>query len=349
MSSVRNETTDERARLERWLLERSPTAEEISVSAFAPASSGSSNDTRLFTLTRREPGQETETLRLVLRTVRDGRGLFPEYDLALQAGVMRALGPTSLPVPVVRWTEFDPAVTGAPFVIMDHVDGETPSDRPPGFHGQGLFFDATPAQRAALWWRLVEHMVRLHALDWRALDLPRLVGMADDHADSLEQQIAQLERWMEWGEVGRLPVLDRAFEWLRRTSTHTVPLSLLWGDARPGNVLFRGGEVVAMLDWELATVGPAGFDVAYLVWSAEMLADVNDTPWLEGLPTRDETFAEYLRLAGRPIDFDYAEVFTLARLTVMAFLGARQVEVDQYFERFVRDSVTMRRLEELVP
>lgn len=333
-------------RLSDWLSTQSPTA--CTISDLAPVSSGASNDTHLFSVSTLDGGGAEQTLRYVLRTVRDGRGLFPEYDLAMQAGVMRALAPTTVPTPTVRWADFGSDVLGSPFVIMEHVAGRTPSDRPPGFHGHGLFFEASPAGRAAMWWRVLEQMASLHALDWTALDLPPLVGMADRVADSLEQQIALLERWMEWGEIARLPVLERAFDWLRTTATPEAPLSLLWGDGRPGNVLFRDGRVAAMLDWELATVGPAGFDVGYLVWSAEMLANVNDTPRLPGLPSREETVAEYQRLAGREIDFDYAEVFALARLTVMAYLGGPQAAIDPYFERFMRDCVTMRRLEELL-
>src|SRR5262245_29386413 len=97
-----------------WLQQRLPAAHDIEVSPLRAASSGQSNETKLFDLTYRMPELRSE--RLVLRRTPAGRGLFPEYDLDVQVGVMRALAPTPVPVPVVRWYEPDNAVLGVPFV-----------------------------------------------------------------------------------------------------------------------------------------------------------------------------------------------------------------------------------------
>lgn len=335
--------SDQHTRLTEWIRRRLHDARDVELGPFEAASSGTSNETRLFTLRFDRNGPQSE--RLVLRSTPPGRGLFPDYDLGLQAGVMRALAPTPVPVPVVRWYEPDADILGSPFLIMDHVKGATPSDTPPGFHGRGLFFDATPADRAAMWWALMARMIELHALDWRSLALPRMTGMATTPRACIDQQIDLLQRWLDWSEVSPPPVLERGLAWLRDTPPPPSRLSLVWGDARPGNVLYRDGRVAALLDWEIASIGFPAFDLGYLIWSAEVLADVNGMPRLEGLPTREATIARYEAMTGEALDFGHAEIFSLVRLTVMACVGGRNAANDPYFERFMKESVTVRQLE----
>src|SRR5262245_60846109 len=132
-------STDTQEAFVAWIHRRLPDARDIQVTPFRAASSGQSNETRLFDLSYRMPELKVE--RLVLRRAPQGRGLFPEYDLDVQVGVMRALAATRVPVPVVRWYEPDNSVLGTPFVVMEFIDGAIPSDLPPGFHGHGLVFD----------------------------------------------------------------------------------------------------------------------------------------------------------------------------------------------------------------
>lgn len=330
-----------------WIRKQLPEAVEIEVSPFGATSSGSSNDTKLFTLSCKNPDPMTE--RLVLRKIPAGRGLFPKYDLHLQASVMRALAGTKLPVPVVRWYEQDPAVMGSPFMVMEHIEGSIPSDSPPGFHGHGLFFDASLDRRAAMWWAVLEQMAMLHSLDWRALELPRLTGMSETVGGSMTRQIEHLEHWLAWAKAGPIPLIDRGLQWLRDTPAKATRLSLLWGDARPGNVIYRNDQVVAVLDWELATVGRPEFDLCYFMWQAEVTAEVNDMKRLIGLPDQASTFARYETLSGHKIqDPAHAEMFALVRLAVMIALGVRASVNQKQSRSYLMNNVVMRRLESLL-
>jgi aminoglycoside phosphotransferase (APT) family kinase protein len=335
-----------RQSLERWLSSRLPGDDLVAVTPFERAASGTSSGTQLFTLRHLVPPGADE--RMVLRTLPQGRGLFPDYDLGLQVGVMQALAGVGAPVPVVRWFEPDPAAIGAPFYIMECVSGDAPTDTPPGMHGHGLFFEASLDDRAAMWWRLIEAMVPLHALDWRALPLPQMTGMAGSATECMDQHIALLERWLAWSEVPRPAMLDAAFAALRTGMPPDARLGLVWGDARPGNALYRDNAVVALLDWEISSIGLPEWDPAYTIWSTEMLAEVNQMPRLSGLPSREETYARYEALAGRKIDWNYTELYVVARLTVMACIGGRNSAHDPYFERFLNQNVASRRLQEIL-
>lgn len=126
-------------------------------------------------------------------------------------------------------------------------------------------------------------------------------------------------------------------------------MALTHGDCLFHNIMFDGDRMTALLDWELASVGLPAFDLGYLIWSAEVLRQVNDVPWLDGVPRRDACKALYNALSGEKLDCDYGEVFALARLAVMTALGGRQAGHDPYFQRFLRESVVVQELESRFP
>jgi aminoglycoside phosphotransferase (APT) family kinase protein len=331
----------------QWICERMGDATAVSVGPFRAASSGQSNETKLFDLKYRMPDLRTE--RLVLRRAPKGRGLFPEYDLGLQVGVMRALAKTPVPVPVVKWYEPDSSILGTPFVVMDFIDGEIPSDLPPGFHGHGLFFDAPLERRESMWWAVLEQIVALHSLDWRTLDLPSLPGHGNALADSMSGQLALLQRWLKWADLGPLPLIEEGLQWLRTMEPQASRLSLLWGDARPGNVIFRDGRVAAVLDWELASIGRPEFDLFYFIYQAEVTAERDGQPRLPGLPDREATLKKYAELAGRELEDPlHAEMFALVRLAVMIALGVRAAISDRQSRAYLEDNVVMRSLRALL-
>jgi aminoglycoside phosphotransferase (APT) family kinase protein len=238
---------------------------------------------------------------------------------------------------------------GTPFAVMEFIEGAIPSDAGLGFHGHGLFFDASIERRQTMWWAVLERMVELHALDWRALDLPSLPGRADTMEGSMAGQLALLERWLAWADPGPLPLVSQGLQWLRETPPQASRLSLLWGDARPGNIIFRDDRAAAVLDWELATIGRPEFDLFYLLYQAEVTAEREGMPRLPGLPDRDSTLSRYAQLVGRKLEDPlHAEMFTLVRLAVMIALGVRAAISDTQSRAYLEDNVVLRSLSALL-
>ncbi|MET0656699.1 MAG: phosphotransferase, partial [Steroidobacteraceae bacterium] len=188
-----------------------------------------------------------------------------------------------------------------------------------------------------------------HALNWRVLGLPPLPGMGATIRESMASHIALFEHWLQWADLGSLPLIEQGLQWLRDTPPQASRLSLVWGDARPGNVIFREHRAVAVLDWELATIGRPEFDLFYLIYQAEVTAEREGVPRLPGLPDREDTLKKYAQLAGRELeDVVHAEMFTLVRLAVMIALGVRAAINDRQSRAYLEDNVVMRSLRSLL-
>jgi aminoglycoside phosphotransferase (APT) family kinase protein len=312
-----------RTGLEAWFQTKLPAATALLVSDFEPAPSGLSNETHFFELSWSEHGQR-QSQRLVARWAPDAQAMFPNYDLGLQFHVMRCLRVSPVPVPKVWWLEQDAAVLGKPFYVMERVDGEIASGFRPGFHGHGLFFDASIERRRRMWWNAVDTMIKVHALDWRALGIGEVLGDPKSGVEALDRGIAQMEGWLDWAAMDPLPELRAAIAWLKQNRYEPARVSLCWGDVRPGNMVYRGDEVIAGLDWEHALIAPPEFDLAYFILADLITAEINQVPRLPGIPEGAETIAYYERAIGRKLEnYLYAEVFQAARMAVFLVLTVK--------------------------
>ncbi|MFB1298495.1 phosphotransferase family protein [Mycobacterium sp. pW049] len=337
-----------RGGLEKWLTAALPGDASVSLTPFMPASSGFSNVT-LLTEMRITDAQGTVSRDVVLRAQSTDGGLFPDYDLRLQYDVMAALVPTEVPVPDVLWFIDDPEVLGAPCYLMEHVKGEVASGFRPGFHGHGLFFDATVARRQAMWFAAIDVMAALHRVPVAGLALPtslnpHLTGEAALHGllDAIETQLSRARV--------EVPLLHEAVRKLRGSVPQNVPVALCWGDARPGNIIYRDDEVVATLDWELAYVGPPEGDLAYFLLVDEVVAELNDVPRLPGLPDSESTIAHYEQKLGRPVsDLAFHTVLQALRMaTMLALTVALSPSQLTFPPNYLTDNVAMRRLSALM-
>ncbi|MBW2363016.1 MAG: phosphotransferase family protein [Deltaproteobacteria bacterium] len=329
------ETIDPAA-LRAWLLSRMPASDELEVGDLLRPGAGESSDTQLFEARWREAGQE-RALSGVLRCAPRRPGPFPSYDLAMQFEIMRTLGErTAVPVPEVIWLEEDPAVLGAPFLIMRQVEGDAPIDFP-SYQGQGMYRDASPELRAHMWCGTVEAVAELHAQDWRGLGVNRVPG-ARAGDDPARQQLDTWRGYLAWvsEEPGEhLAVFHEALAWLEARHVPSVRLSLCWGDAKLGNVLYRPGsrDVGAILDWEMATIGDPEMDIASLHLSDLRAQDGAESVALEGTPSADELVRMYEKTSGHSFrDFHYALVFATfwrgaVQVKVMSQLRARGADI----------------------
>jgi aminoglycoside phosphotransferase (APT) family kinase protein len=307
-----------RTALARWLGRRVRAADVAVANLRVPAATGYSNDTLLFDATWSEDG-ERRSQGLVARIRPSGYLVFPEVDVALQYRVMGILrAHTDVPVPPVHWLETDDSILGAPFYVMGLVEGQIPSDNPP-YTMEGFVHDATPAQRDRLYRSGLEAMARVHRVDWQRLGF----GFLDRPADGrpgLDQQLSYYERFYEWAARGRpQPVAQAAWEWIKaHVPGEDEPLRLCWGDSRISNEVFSDFECMAVLDWEMVTLGNPEQDLAWWIFLDRHFTEGLGLARPEGFLSYDETVTEWERLTGLECrHLRFYEVFAGFRFAVI--------------------------------
>jgi aminoglycoside phosphotransferase (APT) family kinase protein len=227
--------------------------------------------------------------------------------------VMEALRNTAVPVPAMVLYHDSPAVIGTPFYVMDRVDGRVFSDCAlPG---------VTPGERRAMYFSMADTLANLHAVDWQA------VGLAE-YGKPGNYYARQLGRWTKQWELSKtrdLADMERIMKWLLPNMPDSDITTISHGDFRIGNLMFHPSEprVVAVLDWELSTLGHPLSDVAYsaLAWrlcSSEYMG-MRELDLVQlGIPSEKEYLERYVSSGGcqKPVgSFHY--VFSLFRLAVI--------------------------------
>ena len=267
---------DIRLGLERWLRRRRDDAAPTIVELTAPQNTGMSSDTVLFTVEWRDGTRIVDTDALVARLAPDpdAAPLFPEYDLERQFLVMEAVGAHSaVPVPPRVGYEPDPSFVGTSFLVMERVDGTVPTDIPPYTFGDGWVAEASADERAAMQRASVEVLVGLHAIPDAVTTFPWLAPT--DGRSPLRAHVDHERAFADWVLPDRDgPLIERGFAWLEDRWPEEGPTVLSWGDARIGNLLYRDFTPVAVLDWEMATVGPRELDVAWMIYLHRFFDDL---------------------------------------------------------------------------
>jgi aminoglycoside phosphotransferase (APT) family kinase protein len=302
-----------RAQLTKWLAETFATSDgdrvvecvELTRLEFG-GENGYSNETIVFDATWRRGGR-VDTGEFVARVKPTGYSIFPEYDLLLQARVMDILSrETDSPVPrVVGATTEEESPLGQPFFVMERIRGDVPADHPP-YPAKGWLVDASPADQALVFDRGLQEIAKLHRLDWRGLGLGFLDRTQYGPA-GIVQHNAMTGPLYEWVADGRtIRLLEDSWAWLQANAPDDPRVVLNWGDARLGNMMFRDYRPVAILDWEMVTVGPGDLDLAWWLVFHHYYTYGRGFPNLPGFPDDEEAVARYEELVGAPVQhFDY--------------------------------------------
>ncbi|MBX9454978.1 MAG: phosphotransferase family protein [Rhizobium sp.] len=216
-----------------------------------------------YSLERITGGQSNPTFfltfgsrRMVLRKKPPGQILPGAHAIEREFRVLSALHPTDVPVPRPILLHEDSALIGTPFYLMERVEGRVFADC--------ALPELTKDQRAPLYMAMAETLARLHAIR------PEAVGLGDygKPGNYFERQIGRWNRQWRESPSERIAALDRLAEWL---PAHLPPddgaISIAHGDFRLGNMLFHPTEprVVAILDWELSTLGHPLADLGFCV------------------------------------------------------------------------------------
>ncbi len=258
--------------------------------------------------------------------------VFPRYDLATQFEVISQVAAHSdVPVPAVRWYEPDERVLGTPFFVMDQAEGWVPLDNPP-YVFTGRLMDAAAGELARLQQASVRVLAGVHAIAGPADVFPAL--RPPGGTDSLRWHAAQQREYYRWALASdgiRVPIIERSLDWLgEHWPTGRGPDVLSWGDARIGNIIYQGFEPVAVLDWEMAALGPRELDVSWFIFLHRFFQDIAqffDQPGLPGFLRRSDVERCYQELSGyqlRDMDF-YLTYAALRHAIVMARVKRRMI------------------------
>ncbi|WP_420443555.1 phosphotransferase family protein [Candidatus Poriferisodalis sp.] len=225
-----------------------------------------------------------------------------ESDLADQFRVLRCLESTDVPAPRAYWYEADPAVLGAPAIVMERVAGQCPSP----WRRAGRDYYAAAAERGVLPVSFTEALAAVHNVDWRSAGLDFL-GVPGERSDFALREIAKWEALIvDSGHPGH-PILADLIGWLKHHAPPTERLTLVHGAYRTGNVLIHDDQVSAILDWELQVIGDPMYDVAY------MLTELNreGTELLSNVVPRELFFDRYQQATGIKIDEEHCAYYQL--------------------------------------
>lgn len=315
---------DETARrLGRWLSEARG-LDDVQVGDIElPGATGWSNETILFRASWADPSSEGDGTRrdheLVARVAPREYTVFPDDTFAAQFDLLRLLADRgTVPVPRVHWYESEPRWLDNPFWIMDRVRGDIATDAPP-YASAGWLAEASKADQERAWRAGIDAMARVHTLG--PGDLGDVMTRFAPTGSSPGEHLDHLERFLGWAEADT-PFEDarRGIDILRR-DVPPPPAegpTLVWGDARLSNLIFSDFEVVAVLDWETASVGDPLLDLAWWWFSDTTLTVGTGATRLPGFASRDETARRWSELTGRDSGaLDWYELFASVRFAVI--------------------------------
>ena len=233
--------------------------------------------------------------------------VFTAYRMDHQFEVIRLVGElTDVPVPRVRWLEPTGTVLGSPFFLMDLVDGIVPPDVMPYTFGGNWFADAPADKRRQLQDATVGVLAKLHAIPDAAETFGFLIDVDPPGDTPLRRHFGWLKDWYQFAvpDIGRSALVEQALTWLEQNFPADVAAGepvLSWGDSRIGNVLYDDFQPVAVLDWEMASVGPREIDVSWIIFAHMVFQELAGLAGLPGLPDvlrEEDVRATYQRLTG---------------------------------------------------
>jgi aminoglycoside phosphotransferase (APT) family kinase protein len=204
------------------------------------------------------------------------------HDVLREAWLLRSVQDAAVRTPRVLGICDDDGVIGAPFYVMEKVEGDVITSSIP---------DAldNEAERARLSDELIDALVEIHAVDWRACGLEGY-GKPTGY---LDRQLRRFGGLWEHNRTRELPTMERVTQWLGANRPDSADATIVHGDYRLGNTMFARGapaRLNAIFDWELSTIGDPLADVGYMVATWAERGDPDNTMFSLGAVTREPGF-----------------------------------------------------------
>lgn len=272
-----------------------------------------------FTIEKFAGGQSNPTYRIdaasgsyVLRRKPFGPILPSAHAVEREHQLIAALHPTGFPVARPYGLCEDAEVLGAPFYIMEMVEGRT--------FWNGALPDMAPDARTAVYEAIIDTLAALHSVDYVAVGL----GDYGKPGNYFERQVARWSKQYRMSQTDDMPEVEKLIEWLPRTVPAQTRTSIVHGDFRIDNMIFDAArpQVLAVLDWELSTLGDPLADFSYFLMSwvtePEGRSGVKGlTGPATGIPTIEAVVERYCAATGRDgmPDLNWYFAYNLFRLT----------------------------------
>ena len=250
----------------------------------------------------------------VLRKKPPGKLVASAHQVDREYRVITALAQTDVPVAPTWLLCGDDDVIGQMFYVMDAVEGRILIDP--------AMPDRTPAERAAIFASMNDVLARLHRVD------PLKVGLGDygRTGQYIARQVARWSRQYAELKTDDIPAMKKLAAWLPNNIPAEDPTTIVHGDYRLGNLIVHPSEprIVAVLDWELSTLGHPLCDLAYNCIGYHLTEPPHGFARVDfarlGLPTENEYVAAYCRRMGRESieHWNYYVAFSLYRLAAIA-------------------------------
>jgi aminoglycoside phosphotransferase (APT) family kinase protein len=285
VTPVRENHRFDESRLERYLHDHLPGFRgRLTVRQFV---GGQSNPTFLL---------ETPGARYVMRKKPPGTLLPSAHAVEREYRIIKALAATDVPVPRTHLLCEDASVIGTPFFVMDFVEGRIMRDP--------MMPDSTPDERAGCYDSMNDVLARLHKVDFRA------VGLGDYGRPQayVQRQLARWTKQYEASKIDEIPEMDRLTEWLHAHIPANDETTIAHGDYRMENLIFHPVEprVIAVLDWELSTLGHPLGDLAWACRAYHCPPGIDGVQSFQGIdlkaygiPAEEDFIATYCKRVGR--------------------------------------------------
>jgi aminoglycoside phosphotransferase (APT) family kinase protein len=302
--------------LTAWLRTQLPDADDLRIEGLDRVEFGHSAEMMVLTIvTRRGEVAGTEERRdVVLRLRPRPPALLEPYDLERQFDILRKLENTAVRAPRALWLEGSGEVLGRPFFVMERVAGDVYEMQAP--QGPGV----TPQSIRRMCEDMADQLAAVHSVDVRTTGLDALGG-ADNGRGYLRRELDHWATEMHRVQRGTLPALERLLRALWDTKPRQCPrITLVHGDAKPGNFAFVGDQVSAIFDWEMTGMGDPLTDIGWmeLLW----MQPVGLTSHPEA-PSIDEFIGRYQRASGiRVENRPWYRALNAFKMAVICLVGA---------------------------
>jgi aminoglycoside phosphotransferase (APT) family kinase protein len=328
----------------QWISRRLGQHEPVVMTALEPtpaSANGFAGESFILEVVR---GRGNRKQRYLLKRKPTQHVYFPDHDFEAEFRTQEAIAKTALaPVACVRGYESDTSILGSPFYLIDFVAGRPVPDRPL-YYIDGWLAELSSNDQRAVGVSGLRALAQLHSKPLNeagANFLSRNKG-----GKQIDWDLAYWDRFsaVSWanGPMARVPE-GRA--WLESHKPDTENLVISWGDSRPGNIMFKGTDCVAIIDWDMASAGDPEKDLGY--WLAmdlqfERVAEDMGGSCLTGWPSRREMVDIYEQAAGTPVDrkkLRYYRIFAAYQIACMysRYIVMRRDLDEETRRRFLND------------